>query len=75
MMKCGATYTAVITELNSTGAKVKLQNGVKGLIDIIHLSEVPLRHPEKKFKIGDILTCRVSWCLVDTFGLSGLLPY
>ena len=43
---------------------MKVTNQMRGFIPTIHLADVPLPHPEKKFKDGDKLKCRVSEGLV-----------
>ena len=38
---------------------VKLADQIQGFIPTMHLSDVPLRHPEKKFKDNKPIKCRV----------------
>lgn len=39
--------------------KVKVADGIRGLVPSLHLSDVILKQPEKKYNIGDEVKCRV----------------
>lgn len=58
-MKPGDLQTVKIDSFTKGGVKVKLICGIYAYIQNIHLTEVPLKNPEKKFKVGDPLKCRV----------------
>jgi len=39
--------------------QVKVTDGIKGLVPSMHLAEVILKQPEKKYNTGDEVKCRV----------------
>lgn len=39
--------------------KVKVADGIRGLVPSLHLSDVILKQPEKKYNVGDEVKCRV----------------
>ena len=41
------------------GMIVEVGRNLNGFIPHLHLSDIPLKHPEKKFSVGDVLKCRV----------------
>lgn len=43
----------------SIGMHVKVTDGIKGLVPSLHLADVVLKQPEKKYNIGDEVKCRV----------------
>ena len=45
--------------LKPIGMQVKVTDGIKGLVPSMHLADVILKQPEKKYKIGDEVRCRV----------------
>lgn len=45
--------------LKPVGMQVKVAEGIKGLIPSMHLADVILKQPEKKYSIGDEVKCRV----------------
>lgn len=45
--------------LKSIGMQVKVADGIRGLVPSLHLSDVILKQPEKKYNIGDEVKCRV----------------
>ena len=49
----------VITERGVGGMLVKLAEGITGLVPEIHLADVHLQHPERKFREGMKVTARV----------------
>ncbi|PKU26964.1 hypothetical protein llap_22732 [Limosa lapponica baueri] len=42
--------------------QVKVTDGIKGLVPSLHLADVILKQPEKKYNIGDEVKCRVLEC-------------
>ncbi|KAL4232346.1 Protein RRP5 [Mactra antiquata] len=58
-IKCGEMVECVVKNVSLKGLNVELQKGIKGFIHNRHLADVTIQHPEKKFKIGDKLKCRV----------------
>lgn len=45
--------------LKPIGMQVKVADGIRGLVPSLHLSDVILKQPEKKYNIGDEVKCRV----------------
>lgn len=45
--------------LKPIGMQVKVADGIRGLVPSLHLSDVILKQPEKKYSIGDEVKCRV----------------
>jgi rRNA biogenesis protein RRP5 len=46
--------------LHSQGLSVQVANHISGFIPSMHLADIPLKHPEKRFSEDDVLKCRVS---------------
>ena len=55
----GDQIEARVDSFGAQGAKVKLASGMFAFIQNMHLTEVPLKNPEKKLKEGQKLQCRV----------------
>ena len=55
----GSVESFVHAKDNVVGLLVKLTDSVSGLVTKLHLSDVVLEYPEKKFKPGTLVTCRV----------------
>ena len=55
----GDQIEARVESFGAQGAKVKLASGMFAFIQNMHLTEVPLKNPEKKLKEGQKLQCRV----------------
>ncbi|OXB58266.1 hypothetical protein ASZ78_010460 [Callipepla squamata] len=51
-----------VLALKPIGMQVKVTDGIKGLVPSMHLSDVILKQPEKKYNIGDEVRCRVLEC-------------
>lgn len=45
--------------LKPIGMQVKVTDGIKGLVPSMHLADVTLKQPEKKYSIGREVRCRV----------------
>lgn len=56
----GNDIEAKIVKISPDGAKVKLASGLHAFVQNIHLTEVPLKNPEKKLTVGNKLHCKVS---------------
>lgn len=48
-----------VQRLETYGMHVKITDHIKGLVPRIHLADVTLTNPEKKFKKGFRIKCRV----------------
>ena len=46
--------------LESYGAIMKISEHIRGLCPTIHLADITLKNPSKKFTAGKNVTCRVS---------------
>lgn len=55
----GTIEKLVVGETGVDGLLITLAEGVTGFVPKIHLSDVKLDHPEKKFREGQVVTCRV----------------
>lgn len=42
------------------GMLVKVSEQIRGLVPPMHLADIPMKNPEKKYHIGNEVTCRVS---------------
>ena len=55
----GTIEKIMINASGVSGVLVKIAEGITGLIPSVHLADVQLQHPERKFKEGNIVTARV----------------
>ncbi|XP_064630324.1 protein RRP5 homolog [Lineus longissimus] len=55
----GSLVECTVKKLVKFGVVVKVTNQIRGFIPSMHLAEVMLKHPEKKFTEGKELKCRV----------------
>ena len=55
----GELLTVKAKKFNDKGLVVEVGKNLDGFIPHVHLSDVPLKHPEKKFSIGDKLKVKV----------------
>ncbi|NXX86292.1 RRP5 protein, partial [Urocolius indicus] len=58
----GDVVQGKVFSLKPIGMQVKVADGIKGLVPSMHLSDVILRQPEKKYNTGDEVSCRVLEC-------------
>lgn len=66
--------TGIIGKIIPQGILIHITEGITGIVPILHMSDVFLIHPEKKFKEGDKVSCKVSliskilnqFCLFNT---------
>ncbi|NXP19863.1 RRP5 protein, partial [Scytalopus superciliaris] len=58
----GDVVQGKVASLKPIGMQVKVADGIKGLVPSIHLADVILKQPEKKYNIGDEVKCRVLEC-------------
>ncbi|NWQ60507.1 RRP5 protein, partial [Neopipo cinnamomea] len=58
----GDVVQGKVLSLKPIGMQVKVADGIKGLVPSIHLADVILKQPEKKYNIGDEVKCRVLEC-------------
>ena len=55
----GTVEKMLVNENGVDGLIVKLAEGITGLVPKLHLADIQLQHPEKKFKEGSAVTARV----------------
>eukprot|EP00058_Branchiostoma_floridae_P028374 XP_002613865.1 hypothetical protein BRAFLDRAFT_119888 [Branchiostoma floridae] len=58
-LKPGQVVEGKITSVQSYGITVSLSNYVRGVVSKIHLADIILKNPAKKFNEGDMIKCRV----------------
>ncbi|KAI8500522.1 Protein RRP5 [Branchiostoma belcheri] len=58
-LKPGQVVEGKITSVLSSGIAVSLSNYVRGVVSSIHLADIILKNPAKKFNEGDNIKCRV----------------
>ncbi|XP_072513962.1 protein RRP5 homolog [Salminus brasiliensis] len=58
-IKEGQLVECTVQSLEKYGMHVKISNHIKGMVPRIHLADVTLTNPEKKFKVGMKVKCRV----------------
>ena len=55
----GTVEKMLVNENGVNGVIVKIAEGITGLVPEVHLADIRLQHPEKKFKEGSSVTARV----------------
>lgn len=55
----GTVEKMLVNEDGVNGVIVKIAEGITGLVPEVHLADIHLQHPEKKFKEGSSVTARV----------------
>ncbi|XP_010131602.1 PREDICTED: protein RRP5 homolog [Buceros rhinoceros silvestris] len=58
----GDVVQGKVFSLKPIGMQVKVTDGIKGLVPSMHLADVTLKQPEKKYSIGHEVRCRVLEC-------------
>ncbi|KIY51212.1 nucleic acid-binding protein [Fistulina hepatica ATCC 64428] len=58
-VQVGEVLKGTIESLTDKGLFVSIEDALDGIIRPIHFSDVALKHPEKKFKVGATIKCRV----------------
>ncbi|XP_051656636.1 protein RRP5 homolog isoform X1 [Manacus candei] len=58
----GDVVEGKVLSLKPIGMQVKVADGIRGLVPSLHLADVILKQPEKKYNIGDEVKCRVLEC-------------
>ena len=59
-MDAGELVKGTIKKLTDSSLFVSLSGGIDGVIWPNHYSDIILKHPEKRFKEGASIKCRVS---------------
>ncbi|KAF6222079.1 hypothetical protein HO133_001165 [Letharia lupina] len=55
----GTVEKMLVNETGVNGVIVRIAEGITGLVPEVHLADIRLQHPEKKFKEGSSVTARV----------------
>ncbi|GFN83437.1 Rrp5-like protein [Plakobranchus ocellatus] len=55
----GEILEVFVQDVTSNGLVVKISKGIYSFIPCMHLADVPIKHPEKKFEADQKLKCRV----------------
>ncbi|XP_072335851.1 protein RRP5 homolog isoform X2 [Scyliorhinus torazame] len=55
----GQLIEGKVSSLEKYGMHVKLTDQIRGLVPRTHLADIPLKHPEKLYSVGDQVKCRV----------------
>lgn len=55
----GTVEKLMVNETGVNGVIVKIAEGITGLVPELHLADIHLQHPERKFKEGSSVTARV----------------
>ncbi|XP_038614080.1 protein RRP5 homolog [Tachyglossus aculeatus] len=58
----GQLVQGIVMALRPFGMLVKVSQNIKGLVPLLHLADVKLKQPEKKFHLGDEIKGRVLSC-------------
>lgn len=58
-LKCGDKVNCTLKKYLNKGVLVEVGKGIEGFIPLLHLTDVVLKNPEKKYPVGSKLTCRV----------------
>uniref|UniRef100_A0A8B9P867 Protein RRP5 homolog n=1 Tax=Apteryx owenii TaxID=8824 RepID=A0A8B9P867_APTOW len=58
----GDVVKGKVLALKPIGMQVKVTDGIKGLVPSMHLADMILKQPEKKYNVGDEVRCRVLEC-------------
>uniref|UniRef100_A0A452VGN1 Protein RRP5 homolog n=1 Tax=Ursus maritimus TaxID=29073 RepID=A0A452VGN1_URSMA len=61
-IKPGALVEGTVLTVKSYGMLVKVGEQIRGLIPPMHLADILMKNPEKKYRIGDEVKCRVLLC-------------
>ncbi|XP_011234650.1 protein RRP5 homolog isoform X2 [Ailuropoda melanoleuca] len=61
-IKPGALVEGTVLTIKSYGMLVKVGEQIRGLIPPMHLADILMKNPEKKYRIGDEVKCRVLLC-------------
>ena len=51
-----------IKKLTESALFVSLSGNVDGVVWPVHFADIPLKHPQKRFKTGGSVKCRVRKC-------------
>ncbi|XP_051002694.1 protein RRP5 homolog [Acomys russatus] len=61
-IKTGTVVKGTVLAIKPFGILVKVGEQIKGLVPSMHLADIMMKNPEKKYHIGDEVKCRVLLC-------------
>ncbi|XP_014641189.1 PREDICTED: protein RRP5 homolog isoform X2 [Ceratotherium simum simum] len=61
-IKPGALVKGTVLTIKSYGMLVKVGEQIRGLVPPMHLADILMKNPEKKYHVGDEVKCRVLLC-------------
>ncbi|XP_007938068.1 protein RRP5 homolog [Orycteropus afer afer] len=61
-IKPGAVVKGTVLTIKPYGMLVKVGERIRGLVPPMHLADILMKNPEKKYHIGDEVKCRVLLC-------------
>ncbi|XP_028367529.1 protein RRP5 homolog isoform X3 [Phyllostomus discolor] len=61
-IKPGALVKGTVLTIKPYGMLVKVSEQIRGLVPPVHLADILMKNPEKKYRVGDEVTCRVLLC-------------
>lgn len=61
-IKTGAVIKGTVMTIKPFGMLVKVGEQMRGLVPAMHLADIPMKNPEKKYHVGDEVKCRVLLC-------------
>ncbi|XP_039727234.1 protein RRP5 homolog isoform X2 [Pteropus medius] len=61
-IKPGALVKGTVLTIKPYGMLVNVGEQIRGLVPPMHLADIQMKNPEKKYHIGDEVTCRVLLC-------------
>ena len=61
------SFQVYVKDVTLNGLVVKISKGIYSFIPCMHLADVPIKHPEKKFEAGQKLKSRVKLTLCCFF--------
>ncbi|CAH6944398.1 protein RRP5 homolog [Phodopus roborovskii] len=61
-IKIGAVVKGTVLAIKPFGILVKVGEQMRGLVPSMHLADIMMKNPEKKYHLGDEVKCRVLLC-------------
>ncbi|XP_012517090.1 PREDICTED: protein RRP5 homolog [Propithecus coquereli] len=61
-IKPGAVVKGTVLTIKPYGMLVKVGQQIRGLVPAMHLADILIKNPEKKYHVGDEVKCRVLLC-------------
>ncbi|XP_012659116.1 protein RRP5 homolog [Otolemur garnettii] len=61
-IKPAAVVKGTVLTIKPYGMLVKVGEQIRGLVPAMHLADIPIKNPEKKYHVGDEVKCRVLLC-------------